>query len=166
VVDDWEFVDEFNNARRQRLEAVGSFGEIIERIEEEMTSVTIEIEPGHPDLEGCLRPAYAFAVLPDTFDAFFNSPEGYRAQYLRGPVFGDAANRSLIDAISDRLLEIEPSPATQHEMAYGGRVDSLKGYSAKVWIYEEGFQFDAPSWDLAVETWVLAADDLESQHAG
>jgi hypothetical protein len=82
-------------------------------------------------LRGCGRAEFLLKVPGFLYDAFFNSPAGYRAQYAMSAELGQRRNRELIDALADRLVASSaPSvPETQIRL-------SLNASAAKLWIHE------------------------------
>lgn len=85
------------------------------------------------ELDGCYRASFVLTVPPDVYDAFFNSPVGYRGQFARSETQGEEANRKVIEVLLPRFLEIaanHPAATLQFVMA------SLKGKQAKIWIDE------------------------------
>jgi hypothetical protein len=99
---DWKFVPLCDSARRQRIEAFDTFDKVLQAVCAEIQIVAAWICEG-TDLgpKNCWRPVVQLDVGRKTFDAFFNSPGGYRAQYLLSPEIGQAANGRLL-----RLLEV------------------------------------------------------------
>jgi hypothetical protein len=81
---------------------------------------------------------YCISVEPELFDLFFNSWNGYRAQYFRDPDYGQARNIEFIKAISPGLLT--PRGAVPNPQL---ATTSLAGGSAKVWLAEVGKGFCA-----------------------
>jgi hypothetical protein len=70
--------------------------------------------------------------VPQLYDAFFNSPSGYRAQYAISPEQGDDSNALLFAILKNKLSATAPSCPVA-----GGAETSLKGIQAKAWIFEE-----------------------------
>ena len=97
-------------------------------------------------------------VDSEAFDAFFNSPGGYRAQYLYDPDQGQTANNHV-------LRELEPE-LTNAVIKYCGERHpnrekvrhSLLANSAKIWPDEEALDFTEATIDLAIERWKQACD--------
>jgi hypothetical protein len=97
--DFWILAPSFGRSRRERLEQFGSFDELVEIIRGKAQIVDAYICEGKElEPKACCRPAVSLTVEAGIFDAFFNSPEGYRAQYLRDPDRGQAANGKLLRA--------------------------------------------------------------------
>jgi len=86
-----------------------------------MHNVTVQISDGYePGIFDCHCQIFAFDVAPDTFDVFFNSPVWYRAQFMRKPNIGQAANGWLLGRLLDKFLQLA---------------------SAKILVYEDDFPF-------------------------
>jgi hypothetical protein len=85
-------------------------------------------------LRGCGRAEFLLQVHPCIYDAFFNSPVGYRAQYALGPALGRSKNRELLDALKTKLIANTP------ESYLAQVVSSIESVEAKIWIYEDEVQ--------------------------
>jgi len=139
----WTFSAQFDVHRKAKLEAVSDFDVIINRIVSEITPSKFEVCCGKEgSLKGCLRPQFEVAVSADTADLFFNSPVGYRAQYLMDPDEGQRQNGRLIRALHDKLLDFASYVQTKHPMTIKDIELSLLGCSAKVWLPEVSFSFN------------------------
>ncbi len=94
---EWLFAPEFNPARRASLEAFSSFDDVVEKIARNIVTVAYtvarETVKGIPD---CVHPVFTLTVGAEVVDAFYNSPSGYRAQFLISPnrVFAALAQAS------------------------------------------------------------------------
>jgi len=90
--DRWKFVASFDRERAQRLVAFDTFEKVLGVVTASLDIIGGWVCPaadlGH---DNCWRPTVSFAVSPGAFDAFFNSPGGYRAQFLSSPESGQAA---------------------------------------------------------------------------
>lgn len=98
-----------------------------------------------------------FEVSSSTFDAFFNSRCGYRAQYLVDPECGQAANGIILAALREQLEAATERPTAPHEMESSAARASFRAVSAKIWLFEDEFDFGKPTEDLAVDTWKATA---------
>lgn len=138
----WTFSSQFDAHRKAALTAVPDFDAIIDRIVSEATPSKFEVCCGKEgSLKGCLRPQFELAVSPDTADLFFNSPVGYRAQYLMDPDEGQRQNGRLLRALLDKLLRfVSVQPKCQ--MTKEDIELSLLACSAKVWLPETSFSFN------------------------
>jgi hypothetical protein len=84
-------------------------------------------------------------VSPDAYDAFFNSPLGYRAQYARSITEGEKANRQLLSALEPGLVD---AAARLKVATHSSVLASLRASRAKLWILESEVEqqlSDAPS---------------------
>lgn len=139
----WTFSAQFDAHRKAELEAVSDFDVIVNRIVSEATLSKFEVCRGKEgNLKGCLRPQFELAVSADTADLFFNSPAGYRAQYLMDPDEGQKQNGRLLRALRDKLLAFASSVQPKHSMTAKDIEFSLLACSAKVWLPETSFSFN------------------------
>ena len=142
-----------------------SYQEVIDRIANELEIESFDVVRGErPEVKGCLRAEFVVRVHPDTFDLFFNSPYGYRGQYLADPKIGLQGNSALLEAISDPLVEYAQHNRAKREMSQSEVRRSLQAHSAKVWIDESGTRkprgddvYEQKP-DLLVPRWLKAAD--------
>jgi hypothetical protein len=156
----WQFATDFDAARRERLEAFESFESLVQRVRAELSITDFRVCRGKRGIvKDCLRPEFSLLVCDDTADAFFNSPIGYRAQFLHDPEIGQSCNAQLLNSLLNRLLAAPSSlPAPKHEMPTERLHASLSAFSAKVWICESGFSFDHNLVEaLRVEPWLSSA---------
>lgn len=77
--------------------------------------------------------AFLLEVSTDTYDAFFNSPAGYRGQYALSVAHGEAANRAFFALQGEHLLAFA---LKNSEISVDRLRASLGATDAKVWIYE------------------------------
>lgn len=149
----WEF-DSISDERRQSLSKPFDFGTLIDRIRSEARSVRYEKDKGTHEAKGSWRPIFRFDVCEETFDRFFNSPYGYRGQYLADPEEGRKNNCLLVSALIDTLAQ---SISGDHEVLPQIRL-SLSSPHAKIWIEEDQhnprtpdliIQIRVPEWEAA-----------------
>ena len=139
----WQFAQNFDARRRGSLEAVTHFSEIIDRIVASLSVVNFEVCRGKQGLlRQCIRPEFKCNLSRETVDLFFNSPAGYRAQYLFDPEEGQKQNARLIAVLTDRLVAHADANPTKLQMASGSVRLALSACSAKVWLPESCFSFD------------------------
>lgn len=161
----WRFSDHFDEKRKGILHGEGSFAAIMERVIACARVTNFDVcqgKEGH--LKNCLRPQFTLKVETETFDLFFNSPHGYRAQYLLDPDEGQKQNAKLIERLSEKLLDFTNGKTTKHQMGTDQIVTSLMCCSAKIWISEKGFKFDhnlieevlMPSWHTHAKAAIAA----------
>src|SRR5512139_595275 len=97
VVEAWKFTESFDASRLERLNGVATFDDVVKAIQGSLEVIggwvclATDLGPGD-----CWRPIVAVEVESSAFDAFFNSPVGYRAQFLLSPERGQAANSVLL----------------------------------------------------------------------
>ena len=125
---------------------------------------SFDVDPGKIGVvKGCTRPEFSLVVCPDTFDLFFNSPQGYRGQYHRSANAGQQANEKLISRMAGRLIAYTNGKTTKHSMGAHAIRRSLAAGSAKIWIDEQGVRAQRGDditelkADLAVEPWLRTA---------
>ncbi len=157
----WSYSDRVSPKRQAMLCAATSFQSIIDRVLDEMHITSSDFPPGKIGaVKGYTRPEFSLVVCPDTFDLFFNSPQGYRGQYHQSAEAGQDANAELINAITDKLISYTSHKATQHTMSVEKIRASLAADSAKIWINEEGPRAQRADdisnllVDLEVEPWL------------
>lgn len=88
--------------------------------------------PNDAALNGCQRAIFRLRVDEGTYDDFFNSPVGYRAQFALSTSAGCDANVELLDALEPVLIRF----ARLEVQATDRIVWSLRGPDAKIWIDE------------------------------
>lgn len=86
--------------------------------------------PGTKGLQPRLIP---IKVPPAIYDAFFNSPNGYRGQYACAPTTGETANRRLLASLEPKSLS---AALSQNQIKRERVMTSLRGSDAKIWIDE------------------------------
>jgi len=121
--------------RSRNLLAVADFGEVVDRIRAGSIEF-IRAEPRrNPPCLGCYR-AFFKVYLPESdYDAFFNAPVGYRAQYAIGVENGEAKNRELLAALEWTCLELV-NRTKQTDLPAPLVAASLRATDAKLWIQE------------------------------
>lgn len=147
----WSFSKSVPEERRQRLTAIQSFDEVIARLIQGSV-VNFAVEPRqNPPCVGCSRAIFKLEVRTDDYDAFFNSPVGYRAQYCIDSSHGISENRRLVDALIPSCLDFAHGREPTHFPAKLVSA-SLRGVDAKIWINEEDLpdvdeiHVDYPPW--------------------
>ena len=142
----WQFHESISAERRQRLLSCNAFADILALVllDARVLSAIWECSRRR-DLSsaGRRRAAFKIEVKLWLYDAFFNSPAGYRAQYAHGVALGHEQNREFIGTLAPRLVQFAgellllDAPALKR---------SLDGAGAKAWINEEEVvgQLDGP----------------------
>ena len=95
----WNFTKEVSAERRERLLAVPDFENVVRRIEAGAIERFFAEEYKEFACRGCTRASFTLRVRPCDYDAFFNAPVGYRAQYCLGKENGARQNRRLLEAV-------------------------------------------------------------------
>jgi hypothetical protein len=152
----WKFSSAVPRDRAAKLLSWQSFDDIVQQLSTcQITPMWWEpaIAPRLKE-KGCNRASFELTVVPDTYDAFFNAPVGYRGQFARSEAHGDAANRQLLEALFLRLLEVAAKDPTANLKFVTA---SLRGKQAKIWIDETEVEeqlsdpnpsIDFPAWDF------------------
>jgi len=130
----WNFTDVVPKDRREKMLALTSFDEVIDQV----TAGSIDwfkFEPCRKNSE-YHRIFFRLRVGKTAYDAFFNSPVGYRAQYCMDIENGLKQNRRLIEAVTPLCLQ---SIKERGENGYPREkvLASLSGTDAKVWINDK-----------------------------
>jgi len=131
----WKFTSQVPEERRNKLLAISSFREVIDRLVTGTVEAFTAERRRDPPCSGYVRASFSIGVGEQAFDLFFNSPVGYRAQYCISVERGREQNRLLIAALTPTCLRFlagreEPGFPTESVLA------SLQGTDAKVWIPE------------------------------
>ncbi len=155
---EWPLGD-LSTERRELLTAKFGFCDLIEDIVREMRTVRIEKEKGTHEAKGSWRPVFRLDVSATTFDRFFNSPYGYRAQYLVNPENGRDKNASLLAALVDKLV----LSLSQDNQIVDQVRRSLLSPHAKVWIEEDRQNPRHLVIEIAVPQWVAAAKEAHKK---
>jgi hypothetical protein len=114
---------------------VPDFADVVENVRSgSMEFVGAEPRKNAPCL-GCHRAFFRVHVSSPAYDAFFNSPVGYRAQYCISLENGRTCNRELLDALERACLAaaVGKEPA---DFPVAHIVASLRATRAKIWIDE------------------------------
>ena len=160
----WSYTERVSLKRQAMLLAAPSFQSIIDRVLNEMQITSFDVVRGKiGEVKGCTRPEFSLVVCPDTFDLFFNSPQGYRGQYHQSVKAGQRVNAKLVTATAEKLTAYASHKTTQHSTSTERIRASLAADSAKIWINEEGPRAQRADdisnlfVDLAVEPWLSTA---------
>jgi len=152
ILADWKYTDRVNSGRRAALAEPGCFEETIRWVVEDARDIKVRYEPGWDhSLTECGQPVFSLQ-LPNSGDAFFNGPYGYRAQYY----LSAGANATVLARLSAKLLDAlntKTEPKFEEIDVYA----SLHAASAKIWILEMESEFRNASADLNVERWHIEA---------
>ncbi len=154
----WHFAADFDAARALRLLAVADYTDVIQRFDEAVVTGYVWERFTFGRLSGTNRAAFLLEVRESTYDAFFNSPVGYRAQYALGVETGLAGNRDLIDALDPKLMG---SAWAQDAPNHSSISISLRGTDAKIWIDESEIvtQMGRDAVDIIYPRWREHSED-------
>jgi hypothetical protein len=155
----WAFSTALPHERVERLLSYASYGAVLDLIVESVSVLAFEWESFKTDrLKGCHRASYLLQVSSNAYDAFFNSPEGYRGQFALSIRAGEAANHELLNTLKDKLFEFE---SNQRTIPLALLKTSLNAVDAKVWIFEREVEKhlgdDTP--EILYTPWQLATSD-------
>lgn len=130
----WTYSSRVDRDRQSYLLTAPEFPCIAANIVEQARVVRFQMVTGNrPEVKGCKRAEFKLQVARQTFDLFFNSPTGYRAQYHKSVLAGERANAELVSMIFPKLIEHVKGHDRISAIAC-----SLQANSAKVWIDEAG----------------------------
>ena len=138
---------------------------IAQRIVDEITNVEFCPKEGHKEAKDKIRAEFYFKVDRKTLDLFFNSSEGYRAQYYIDPQWGTKCNRFMIDAVKEKLIDVARQ-SSQSMMTFEQVKKSLESDSAKIWIHENDSTLSQTDKDpteivaLEISRWVQAMSQV------
>src|SRR5262249_44803083 len=124
----WTFSDLVPKDRRDKMLALASFDEVIALVTAGLVDC-FEIETRKNS--EYRRAFFRLHVRELVYDAFLNSPVGYRAQFCRGIENGPEQNRRIMEAVTEVWIKaISERKQEEREMVMA----SLSGTDAKVLI--------------------------------
>lgn len=127
----WQFGESVGADRARQMLGYSSFDEVIALLST-AEIVAFAWEPFQSErLNGCNRAAFLLQVSTEGYDAFFNFPVGYRAQYAVSIGTGEAANRALLARLAVQLFTFSTAKNLVSDVLVRA---SLRGADAKVWI--------------------------------
>ena len=129
----WKYSDTIEKERQDRLFSIESFSIVAECIEQEMSILCYHLQQCH-DNSKYFRPVYCVRVEGKLFDAFFNSPKGYRGSYFESPSYGLQCNGDLMKRLLPRLSEWAAQNSPGYDTQFSQ--DALLANSAKAWLAE------------------------------
>jgi len=166
---DWIFTtDRVCDERRLYMEEARSFEDVIQAVADDAKAITYRLKRGTIEAKGHTRAEFRFSVTPRTYDIFFNSSSGYRAQFYYDQGRGMQQNRAILTSLWPVLLSAASAndPHATFTIAHVER--SLDHPSAKIWINEDTSSLDQKSIDATALTainvphWVGAAREAEA----
>lgn len=150
----WDF-ENIALERRDKLKVPFEFISLTQDIKSEATNICYGSESGNHEAKGWWRPVFRFEVTQKTFDRFFNSPYGYRAQYLISPQTGRGSNEILISVLIERLIQsFKGDPNLVSTIR-----NALTSLYSKIWIDEGQHNPEKPYLivEVKVPEWEAAA---------
>jgi hypothetical protein len=137
----WKLSDRITTGRKARLLET-HFEEIVEMIGHKGQLVDLHWEDSCRQPE-CHRLEGKLWLPAIVVDLFHNGAGGYRAQYLEGPLIGEAANRLVLHSIASSLAR---------DSELGLRL--LRSPHAKLWVHEGGWLDPSPfNMNLKIDHW-------------
>ncbi len=136
MIPPWSHTELISGDRRTRLIAWKSFDSVLQQLVSSTKILSYEEEPFKDHrLHGCVRASFLLLVDSHTYDGFFNSSVGYRAQYCQSFEKGEQANRQLIEALRSELVKF--AQLSLMTALCQNRIEaSLDATDAKIWIDE------------------------------
>lgn len=128
----WRFTRFVEEDRAHRLLAVPNFDHVCRLLDDAVICSYGWKRKCRSPLLGCSRPEFILRVHEDTYDAFFNSPNGYRGQYAISAERGIYANRRILEDAESRLLAYACTKDASEKLV----ITSLRGWDARIWIDE------------------------------
>ena len=130
----WQFADSVSPDRSERLTSLTGIDAVVAAVLSTAQVAGFEWEPFKADrLRDCHRASFLLRVSEPAYDAFFNSPAGYRGQFARSIDLGESANRTLLSSLEPLLLA---NPSSDQTALGSIVVRSLSAIDAKCWIFE------------------------------
>ncbi|WP_430433201.1 hypothetical protein [Methyloversatilis sp.] len=154
----WRFRSSVDNARARRLLAHPNFDAIASLLEQAIVErFSWEAFSGQ-SLRGCHRASFLLRVPEAAYDAFFNSPSGYRGQFAASAIAGEEANRQLLSQLGASMLAYAESHS---QVAKSLILRSLNAAQAKIWIFEAEVeaQLGITEFAIAYEPWERASEN-------
>ncbi|RYG29172.1 MAG: hypothetical protein EON93_17165 [Burkholderiales bacterium] len=139
------------------MQAFTSYQEVLLALQRcEVKNFTWE-SPRDAALGGCARVCFQLHVTRDVYDAFFNSPIGYRAQFALSVNSGHTANTKALDALEPALIRFVQVLGHACDRV----VWSLRAPDAKIWIDEQEVQAELGSCEphILYEPWQSQSED-------
>jgi hypothetical protein len=131
----WTYAPSISRERAEFLLAPRSFEQIVKRIAFEMQHLCCHSQTCDEN-NAFVRIVYCLRISVDTFDLFYNSPNGYRGAYFRSPFEGLIANANLLRGLFPRIAALSERRASADDQAFV--CESLSSTTAKVWLAEHG----------------------------
>ena len=162
---EWRLIGQIDDLRRERL-LTTPYEVIIGRLRQEASLSRCFPEKPRDGSEWPRRAVFRFKVASQTVDLFHNGAGGYRAQYYRSIISGEAANSAAIAALLPAATEAIIQ-SNEHAELFRGSVACA---DAKVWIAEWTWIDEVePASQLWVAAWRTNCDtasDGRQQRSG
>lgn len=162
--------DRINPERLKLLLSPRSFDEVLASVFNEFSVPSYRADPGTKEARGYWRAVFGFSVQMPTYDAFFNGPTGYRAQFCNDPIRGLHKNRQCVDTLTPLLLDFARRSDSVSVKDLSKIDASLRCRSAKIWIDESAEDCTLNHSIVAdqlvsidVPPWVQAAEEAERE---
>jgi hypothetical protein len=160
---DWRFVPSFDSERLKRLIAYDNFDRVVEAM---ISSLQVRggsiCEATDLGQSNCWRPVVSLGISPTAFDAFFNSPGGYRAQFLASPETSQAANGTLLRVLEPRLSAAVIADCGTSRLSAESIRRAFLANSAKIWPTEEELNFVDATLDLDIDKWRSGCESVNA----
>jgi hypothetical protein len=140
MIETWEFELAKHIEGRESLRTPPPFESIADQIKNELNILCCHADPCRTgplaDLgeSSFARICFCIRIPPEIFDSFFNSKNGYRAQYYVSPHMGALANEIFIRTLLPELVNVKYDPTITSDFI----CESLNSPSSKVWLAEVG----------------------------
>ena len=132
----WDYASLVSPERQRTLLNAPSFDDIALCIAHTMRVLCCHSDPCD-EAAGYERTVFCIGIDKELFDQFFNSWNGYRAQYFRTAENGKIMNTAFIGALQTNLV----SATSGSEADVPLLTTSLRALSAKAWLAEVGKGF-------------------------
>ncbi|MFC6520567.1 hypothetical protein ACFQAT_13120 [Undibacterium arcticum] len=119
------------NDRRRYLATPIPFDSVIEAIVKETQTIKYCANRGDLEAKGHTRPEFLFSITAQTYDVFFNSAFGYRAQFYTDHRVGIERNSIVLKALQPLLLSAAEVNASRGALTLDQVNKSLELPSAK-----------------------------------
>jgi hypothetical protein len=136
-VEEWKYnLVKIQEDRLKRFSTSPPFISIVQQMVRELNTIKAGTFPGNQEALGKNRSEIFFSVEGQTFDLFFNGPQGVRAQYFLDAKRGNAATRLAIDTFLPTIMN-GLSTQLNNQIRL-----SITFPSTKIWICEDESTLD------------------------
>lgn len=166
---DWIFVpDRVSDERRLYMEEPRLFEDVLRAVTDDAKDIAYRTKRGCIETKGHTRAEFRLSVTLRTYDLFFNSRSGYRAQFYYDQERGMQQNRAILTRLRAVLLDAASAKDRHATFTIAHVERSLDVPSAKIWINEDTSSLDQKSIDATALTainvphWARAARKAEA----